>query len=148
MVLHMLRGLIGDDAFFGGVRRFYHDWRFRKAGTDALPEAFEVEAGRSLERFFERWIHESTLPRLQFTYRTETTADGDDVVLRFEQQTERIFELPVTVDLTYRSGEEERVVVPVVDQVTEVRVPSNGRRLRRVRVNRDEGALAEIDHSR
>lgn len=145
MVLHMLRGLVGDDAFFGGIRRFYHDWRFRKAGTDSLREAFELEAGRSLESFFERWIHESAVPRLQFTSRTETTDDGDVVVLRFEQQTERLFELPVTVDLTYRNGEEERVVVPVVDQVTEIRVPTNGRRLRRVRVNRDEVALAEID---
>lgn len=144
MVLHMLRGLIGDDAFFAGLRRFYHESRFQKAGTDALQLAFEIEAGRSLNRFFERWIHEAELPELKFSSFTETTASGEDVVLRFEQLTERLFELPVTVDLTYRSGEEDVIVVPVTDQVTEVRVPARGR-VRRVRVNRDGLALAEID---
>ena len=34
MVLHMLRRLVGDEAFFTGVRRFYGEWRFAKAGTD------------------------------------------------------------------------------------------------------------------
>ena len=144
MVLHMLRGLVGDDAFFAGLRRFYHQWRFQRAGTDALQLAFEIESGRSLGRFFDRWIHDTALPELQFSSHTETTANGEEIVLRFEQLTERLFDLPVTVDLTYRSGEEEVVVVPVTDRVTEVRVPARGR-VRRVGVNRDGVALATIN---
>ena len=31
MVLHMLRRLVGDEAFFSGLRRFYADSRFSKA---------------------------------------------------------------------------------------------------------------------
>ena len=30
VVLHMLRRLVGDEAFFRGVRRFYDDWRFQQ----------------------------------------------------------------------------------------------------------------------
>ena len=144
VVLHMLRRLVGDDAFFAGLRRFYHEWRFRKAGTDALQLAFEIEAGRSLSRFFDRWIHESTLPDVRFSSRTDRTGDGEEVVLRFEQLTERLFELPITVTLHYRSGEEESVVVPVSERVTERRLPAQGR-VRRVSVNRDRMALADID---
>ena len=144
MVLHMLRGLVGDDAFFGGLRRFYHQWRFQRAGTDALQLAFEIESGQSLGRFFDRWIHDTALPELQFSSHTETTANGEEIVLRFEQLTERLFDLPVSVDLTYRSGEEETLVVPVTDRVTEVRVPARGG-VRRVGVNRDGMALATID---
>jgi hypothetical protein len=144
MVLHMLRGLIGDDAFFAGLRRFYHEWRFKKAGTDALQLAFEIESGQSLTRFFERWIHEATLPELRFSSHTETTPTGEEVVLQFDQQTERLFDIPVTVDLTYQSGEVETVVVPVTERVTVVRVPARGR-LRRVRPDPDGISLAEID---
>jgi hypothetical protein len=144
MVLHMLRRLVGDDAFFAGLRRFYHEWRFRKAGTDALQLAFEIEAGRSLSRFFDRWIHEAALPDLRFSSRTETGANGREVLLRFEQRTERLFDLPVTVTLQYRSGEEESVVVPVTERVTEHRLPVRGA-LRRVSANRDRMALANID---
>ena len=144
MVLHMLRRLMGDDAFFAGLRRFYHEWRFRKAGTDALQLAFEIEAGRSLSRFFDRWIHEAALPDVRFSFRTETTGSGQEVVLRFEQRSERLFELPVSVTVQYRSREEESVVVPVSERVTEHRLPSRGR-VRRVSVNRDRMALANID---
>lgn len=144
VVLHMLRRLVGDDAFFAGLRRFYHEWRFRKAGTDALQLAFEIEAGRSLSRFFDRWIHEAGLPDVRFASRTETTGAGDDVLLRFEQRTERLFDLPVTVTLHYRSGEEESVVVPVTERVTERRLTARGR-VRRVSVNRDRMALADIE---
>ena len=144
MVLHMLRGLIGDDAFFAGLRRFYHEWRFRKAGTDGLQLAFEIEAGRPLTRFFERWIHEAALPELRFSSHTETTPTGEEVVLQFEQQTERLFDVPVIVDLTYRSGEVESVVVPVTERMTVMRVPARGT-LRRVRADPDGIALADID---
>ncbi len=143
MVLHMLRGLLGDDVFFAGLRRFYYQWRFEKAGTDALQLAFEIESGVPLDRFFERWIHESNLPELDFSSRVETGPAGEEVVLRFEQRTERLFDLPVAVDLVFQSGDEETVIVPVTDRVSEMRVPAKGR-LRRVRVNRDDTALAEI----
>ena len=147
MVLHMLRRLIGDDAFVAGLRRFYGEMRFQPAGTDDLIRAFEVEAGRSLTGFFDRWIHESDLPAIDFSYRTEaprTGEPGDTVaVLRFARHG-TLFEVPVTVTLVYRQGDNESIVVPVVERVTEVRVPVRGP-LRRIEVNNDGAALAEID---
>ncbi len=47
MVMHMLRRLIGDDAFFRGIRAFYAEWQFRKAGTDDLRVAMEKASGRT-----------------------------------------------------------------------------------------------------
>lgn len=139
MVLHMLRGIIGDDAFFRGLRRYYNAMRFRKAGTDDLRRAFEAEAGRSLEGFFARWIHESDLPSIGLSY-----VAGGTVVLRLEQRG-KLFELPVTVTLRYRTGPDETVLVRVADRVTEVRVPTRGRQLRSVVANAGEDALVEID---
>src|SRR6185312_5410791 len=68
-VLHMLRRLLGDDAFFAGLRQFYMSSRFNKAGTEDLRKAMEEASGRSLERFFERWIYNATLPHITFSYR-------------------------------------------------------------------------------
>jgi hypothetical protein len=146
MVLHMLRRLIGDEAFFSGLRRYYGEMRFQKAGTDDLIRAFETEAVRSLESFFDRWIHESALPELQFDYRTEARASGAqneiDLVVAFEQ-TGPIFEVPVTVTLRYQSGEVETAVIPVTEQLTEVRIPLRGE-LRDVAVNEDDVTLGNI----
>ncbi len=145
LVLHMLRRLIGDDAFFRGLRRFYTEMRFRTARTADLMRAFEVESGRPLDDFFRRWIHEFAVPVLRFDYRTEPRAgvpDALDLVVRFRQEGE-VFEVPVTVTLTYRSGAEEAVVVAVAEPATEMRIPLRGP-LRDVDVNRDHAALAEI----
>ena len=64
MVLHMLRRLVGDEAFFFGLRRFYAEWRFKKAGTDDFRVAMEAATGRDLGPFFEAWIFGVAIPRV------------------------------------------------------------------------------------
>jgi hypothetical protein len=137
-VLHMLRRMIGDDEFFRGLRRFYRDSRFRKVGTDDLQAAMERESGKPLDRFFQQWIHGSTIPRVKVAYRLE----GPEVVLRIEQVGE-VFDLPVTVSLQYVDRKPVDVLVPVTEQVVERRVPLAGV-LRGVEISKDDGMLAEI----
>lgn len=134
LTLHMLRRLVGDEAFFNAVRRFYTTWRFRKAGTEDLRAAFEAEANRPLDRFFERWIYNATLPRVRFSYTTES----DAVVVRFEQVGEA-FDLPITVSLEYANSPAMDIIVPLTKPVTEQRIPTKGV-LKNVEANRDEAA--------
>jgi hypothetical protein len=138
VVLHMLRRLAGDDAFFRGLRRFYRDSRFRKVGTDDFRLAMERETGVSLERFFQQWIYGSTIPRVRVGYRVE----GTEVVLRVEQIGE-VFDVPVTVTLQYADRRPVDVLVPVTEQVVERRVRLAGA-LRGVEISKDDGTLAEI----
>jgi aminopeptidase N len=139
MVLHMLRRLIGDEAFFAGLRDFYSTWRFKKAGTDDLRVAMEKAAGgRSLERFFDRWIFSSGIPVVRFT----SIIEGSTALLRFEQRGE-IYDIPIVVTITYADGTTEDVLVPVVDRTVE-RTVELKRAVRVVEANKDGGALAEI----
>ena len=63
----MLRRLVGDEVFFRGLQRFYRTSRFTSSvGTADFRAAMELEAGRPLDRFFDRWIYGSKLPRLAF----------------------------------------------------------------------------------
>lgn len=140
LVLHMLRRLMGDDAFYRGIRRFYADWRYKKAGTEDLRRAMEAEYGRSLERFFERWIYNSTLP--QITMASRLAAHDRTLELRFEQ-TGEIFDVPITVVVSYTDRPSAEVIVPVTDRVVEWRVPLEGT-FRTVDVSRSDGTLAEV----
>jgi hypothetical protein len=142
MVLHMLRRLVGDDPFFWGMRRFYAEWRFRKAGTDDFRKAMEASSGRDLSAFFQAWIHGSNVPRVRFTYQTP---DPASVLVRFEHVGEMI-EVPITVTLTYVSGETEEFVVPVTERTVErILSVKGGATLRKVEANADNAALAEIE---
>jgi hypothetical protein len=141
-VLHMLRRLIGDEAFFRGLRRYYAANRFKKAGTDDLRSAMEAESGRSLERFFARWIFDVGIPRLRYS----TTVVGQEVVVRIEQNGE-LYDLPVTVTIQQTDGRVIEDVVLVTEDTVEARVPITGA-VRSIELNQDNAALALFDRSR
>jgi hypothetical protein len=133
-VLHMLRQVMGDDAFFGGLRAYYTEFAFSKAGTDDFQRVMEAAAGRPLDRFFERWIFGAGLPQVRYTTATET----DATVVRLEQLTEVLYDVPVTVTASYAGGRTESVVVVLAERETEARLPPGARQ---VQVNADSGAL-------
>ncbi len=143
VVLHMLRRMVGDDAFFAGIRRFYADWRYRKAGSENLRAAMEAASGQDLERFFERWIYATSLPTATLATRAETGPAGPRLAIRVEQQQDDVFDFPLTLRLIYNDRTTATVTVPVTSKVTETTVPLAGA-LREVEVDRDEGLLAEI----
>jgi hypothetical protein len=138
-VLHMLRRLLGDQVFFAGLRRFYLERRYQKAGTDDLERAFEAESGLVLDRFFERWIYSTEIPRISHA----ATIGAGQVALRFEQTGEVLFDVPVTVTLVYADGRTEDTVVVVAQQSVERTIPASAQ-VRQVQVNRDSAALAEF----
>jgi hypothetical protein len=141
MVLHMLRRLLGDDAFFAGLREFYQTWQYKKAGTDDLRIAMEHASGHPLSRFFDDWIYGSTIPRA----RVASTVDSAAHVLRVrvDQLEAQPFEFPVTVTITYADGQSEDVFIAVSDKTTMRTIPLHGR-VRSIDVNRDGGTLADI----
>ena len=139
-VLHMLRRLVGDEQFFNAIRRFYVEQKFRKAGTDDLRKAFEAETARPLERFFDRWIYGTEIPRLRYT----TTSSPGSVAVRFEQTGSTLFDLPVTVTVEYTDGRLHDVVVPITDQQVQWKVATDGA-VKQVLVNRDFAAVATFE---
>src|SRR6185503_15933708 len=138
--LHMLRRLLGDEIFFRGLRLFYEDQRFKKAGTDDLERAMETASGRVLDRFFDRWIYNAELPRVSFH---STIADGR-VTVDFQQIGDVVFDIPVTVRLVMANGQTRDVMVPVTDKQMMRSIPTD-MPVREVQVNRDFAALAEFE---
>lgn len=138
-VLHMLRRVIGDEAFFSGLRKFYADNRYKKAGTDDLRQAMELASGRDLNRFFERWIYDNGIPRLRFS----SSVEGQELVVRFEQSGD-IYDVPVTVAVTYADGKTSEFVVIASEAANEARLTLTGT-MRSVEANPDGAAIAIID---
>jgi aminopeptidase N len=128
MVLHMLRRMVGDDAFFAGLRSFYDEWRFRKAGTDDFRKAME------------RAIFGDLIPSVSFDYKQ---VDERSALLRFEQG-ETPAEFPLTVKVNYASGQSEEIVVVLSERLTERTIALKSR-LRNIEANADHAALAKID---
>lgn len=141
-VLHMLRRMLGDEAFFEGLRTYYRAFRFRKAGTEDLRRILESGAGRSLAGFFDGWIYGQDLPVL--SSRWSVAPDGASVHVELQQAGERPLEFPITVTSEYRDGRMDNHTVIVSGKTTTVDLPLSGA-LRRVHVNRDRLTPVVLD---
>jgi aminopeptidase N len=64
MILHQLRWIIGDEAFFNGIRNYLHDpnLAFGHAKVDDLKLHFENSCGYDLTNFFNDWYYGEGFP--------------------------------------------------------------------------------------
>lgn len=67
-VLHMLRHVLGDDAFFRAMARHLSKFAFGVAETTDLKTSIEEVTGKNLHWFFEQWIYRPGYPELEVEY--------------------------------------------------------------------------------
>jgi len=112
LVLHTLRGLVGDDVFFRAVREMVYGTPDPKPGqftprygtTPELMAIFKRASGRDLDWFFQAYVYQAALPDLT------ATRSGSTLQLAWKTQKNTPFPMPVEV----RVG--ERIVsVPMTD---------------------------------
>ena len=110
-VLHMLRGLVGDQRFFDGIRRYYRDHAQGTASTIDLQHAMEAASGRKLDAFFTQWLSRPGFPRLHVS--SQWNPDRHTATVVVEQvQPEKwpTFTMPLTIELTTPAGRTRRQV--------------------------------------
>ncbi len=92
--LHMLRSLIGDDAFWAGIREYYARHFNANASTADFQRVMERAAGRDLTAFFQQWLYRGGVPRLEGTWRWDAASKQVIVDVRQTQAGEP-FTLPL-----------------------------------------------------
>ena len=115
-----------------GLRRFYREQRFAKAGTDDLRRAFEAEAHRPLTRFFDRWVMNASIPQLRTSARMD---DAGMLNVRIDQIGD-VFDVPVTIRVEFADGTLEDITLPVSDAHFTARLPMSGS-VKKVTFDRD-----------
>jgi len=81
--LHMLRGVVGTEVFWKGMREYYKRFRDSNASTDDLRRVMEEAAGMDLRWFFEQWLMRPGSPRIEWSWRYD--AAKKKVVLELAQ---------------------------------------------------------------
>jgi aminopeptidase N len=110
-VLHMLRGLLGDEHFFDGIRRYYRDHEHRTASTIDLQRAMEAASGLTLDTFFDQWLFRPGFPRLRVSSEWNS---GERIATVLIEQTQSsnwpTFTTPLTIELKTATGPVRRQV--------------------------------------
>jgi aminopeptidase N len=144
-VLHMLRQLLGDEAFFGGARDFLAAHRYGKATTEDLRDALEHAGARDLEPYFERWVYETGLPRVRWATHTDETFDGFRTTVQVAPEG---LPGPVPLTIEVRTAGEPASRRVVLDPAGGSWTIESLEPVRDVRVNEDRGLLGEVERVR
>jgi aminopeptidase N len=109
-VLHMLRSRLGDQAFFGGLRDYYHAHASATASTEDLRGALEKASGQDLRAFFTRWVYDSGHP--QYELKWYWLGSKELRVVLSQLQFGNAFTDPVPVTISTAHGKRDVVLKP------------------------------------
>ena len=110
-ILHMLRNMIGDDAFFKSLQLYLKTYQFKSTEVSQLREAFEEVSGRDLNWFFNQWYFNNGHPVLNFEYSYKHDSAFVKVTQKHNTDTYLTYELPFAIDIHYGDKVETHKVV-------------------------------------
>jgi len=97
-VLHMLRKLIGDDAFFDGVRRYYAEFVHGTALSSDFQRVMERSSGKDLGWFFEQWLRRPGYPEVEVRAVWDNAARALELGIK-QSQPWPAFRFPLRIDV-------------------------------------------------
>lgn len=106
-ILNMLRNYVGDSAFFKSLNKYLNDNKFGNGSAHKLRLAFEAVTGRDLNWFFNQWYFNSGHPKLNINSAYDETAKQVVLTIKQTQDSNKIFKLPVAIDV-YADKEKTR----------------------------------------
>jgi len=110
-ILHMLRGIVGDEVFWTGIRSYYRAHQDGHATTADFRGEMERASGRDLRGFFDQWLTRGGLVRLDRDW--AYSADAKSITIRLTQRDRaRIFAMPLQVGV-YTAGNSTPAITTV-----------------------------------
>ena len=110
-ILHMLRGIVGDEVFWTGIRSYYRAHQDGHATTADFRGEMERASGRDLRGFFDQWLTRGGLVRLDGDW--AYSADAKSITIRLTQRDRaRIFAMPLQVGV-YTAGNSTPAITTV-----------------------------------
>ena len=104
MVVHMLRRIAGDKAFYRAIRDFVMQNRFRVATWRDIQRAFEHSTKMELGWFFDQWVYDTGTPELSLSLvKIQEQRGRYDIEFSINQR-ETDFRMPVNVSFHTEKG--------------------------------------------
>ena len=110
-VLHMLRFVLGDEAFFKSIKLYLERHRMGLVETRDLQLAVADTTGRNLEWFFEQWVYLAGYPHFKVSFGYDETAKTGKLSVEQIQETGGlvpVFRTPVDLEFVVAGVSEVR----------------------------------------
>lgn len=111
-VLHMLRSQLGKELYQLGIRTYIERHRNGIVTTDDLQDVLEEVSGKSLDQFFDQWVHHGGVPEMNAEYAWDEQQKLAKLTVRQTQKVDEkvlLFRLPVPVRFVCKENEASTV---------------------------------------
>lgn len=108
IILHMLRNLIGDEAFFTALNQYLTKHAYKAVEVHELRMAFEEVTGQDLNWFFNQWYMNPGHPELEVSKKYDAVTGKLIITVAQTQDGKNnlpVYQLPIAVDVYYAEGE-------------------------------------------
>ena len=149
LVLHMLRYVLGEDAWWKAMHHYVTKHREQNVVTSDLQRAVEEATGRSMGWFFDQWVLRPGYPEFKVDYSWDDTLKAAKLTVNQTQSTDNntpIFRMPIDVAFITDSGTETRRV-EVTEKEHVFYIPLEQKPLS-VRFDPDNWVLKKLDFTR
>ena len=146
--LHMLRGMIGDDAFWSGIQAYYARHQDQNATTDDFRRAMEEASGRDLSEFFQQWLYQGGALEYEGGWRYDSQSGTIEVDLSQVQDDGYSFKMPVQLGIYSADESEPRIEMLQVNDMTNRFTISVDREPESVVLDPDTWILMDADFAR
>jgi len=98
-VQHMLRNFVGDDAYFKSLNNYLNTNKFKNGEAHQMRLAFEEVTGKDLSWYWNQWYFGNGHPVVKIDYNYDDAAGKAMVIIEQVQKTDKIFKLPLAIDV-------------------------------------------------
>jgi aminopeptidase N len=122
-ILHMLRGVVGTENFWKGIRSYYQKYMNNNATTADFRREMEEASGMELKDFFEQWLYKPGA--LQFNGSWQYNDKKKEVKIMLDQvQTDgSLFNMPIQVAIHMAQGKPVIKTLQVNEKKNEFTIP-------------------------
>ena len=120
VILHMLRGIVGDSTFFNILYSYANDpeLEYGTAVTEDFQRVAESISGMSLEWFFNQWVYQKGYPKYYYEWNSSESNNNDyllDLTL-VQTQVENgangtLFTMPIEFEVFYDDNTKDTIAV-------------------------------------
>ncbi|MCX7798083.1 MAG: M1 family aminopeptidase [Melioribacter sp.] len=109
-VLHMLRGILGDELFFKTLNEYLNDPKlaYSTATTEDFQQIAEKVSGMDLKYFFDEWIYGEGYPKYIYSWNYYTKENGKYLltiaITQKPNTNPKFFTMPIKIKVSTSSG--------------------------------------------
>ena len=141
-VLHLLRGQIGAERFWAGIREYYRRYRDGNASTADFQHVMEEVSGTDLGWFFRQWVYRAGSPVIEGGWSYHSAAKKIEIHLA-QIQPGPAYRLPLEIAVDGKinkvelNAKQQRFQLPAASAPSQVELDPNTRMLMDAKFSKD-----------